>query len=197
MLLKKNKKIILIVIAIFAIILSFIGGHAYAKYMSRVTGQGTADVASWSFNVNESNEKLQTISLKSTINNSTLLDKKIAPGTEGNFEIKLNATGSDVGIDYSIKFENQTQKPTNLKFTYEGKTYNTLEELQKVLIGKINADEENKIKVLTIGWNWKYETGNTEQEISASDLIDTQEGKQITNYTFDIVVSGTQVMPKS
>ena len=71
-----------------------------------------------------------------------------------NFEIKLNATGSDVGIDYSIKFENQTQKPTNLKFTYEGKTYNTLEELQKVLIGKINADEENKIKVLTIGWNW-------------------------------------------
>lgn len=197
MLLKKNKKIILIVIAIFAIILSFIGGHAYAKYMSRVTGQGTADVASWSFNVNESNEKLQTISLKSTINNSTLLDKKIAPGTEGNFEIKLNATGSDVGIDYSIKFENQTQKPTNLKFTYEGKTYNTLEELQKVLIGKINADEENKIKVLTIGWNWKYETGNTEQEISANDLIDTQEGKQITNYTFDIVVSGTQVMPKS
>ena len=197
MLLKKNKKIILIVIAIFAIILSFIGGHAYAKYMSRVTGQGTADVASWSFNVNESNEKLQTISLKSTINNSTLLDKKIAPGTEGSFEIKLNATGSDVGIDYSIKFENQTQKPTNLKFTYEGKTYNTLEELQKVLIGKINADEENKIKVLTIGWNWKYETGNTEQEISASDLIDTQEGKQITNYTFDIVVSGTQVMPKS
>lgn len=197
MLLKKNKKIVLLVIAIIAISLSFIGGNAYAKYMSRVTGQGTADIASWSFKVNENEEKLQTISLKSTINNSTLINNKIAPGTEGEFQIKLDATGSDVGINYVIKFENESQKPTNLKFTYDGKTYNSLTNLQQDLTGIINANDENKVKVLTIGWNWKYQTGNTAQEIAANDLVDTKNAKQMSNYTFDAIVSGTQVMPQS
>lgn len=197
MLLKKSTKIVLLVVAIVAILLSFMGGQAYAKYMSRVTGQGTADIASWSFKVNEKEEKLQTISLKSTMNNETLTNNKIAPGTEGSFQIKLDATGSDVGINYIVRFENESQKPTNLKFTYEGKTYKSLTELQEVLTGTINADAQDKTKVLTIGWNWKYETGSTAQEISANDLIDTENAKQISNYTFDIIVTGTQVMPQN
>lgn len=192
-----KKRIVLLLLAIIAILLSFAGGHAYAKYMSRVTGQGTADIASWSFKVNEKDEKLQTISLKSTVNNETLINNKIAPGTEGEFQIKLDANGSDVGINYVVKFENETQKPKNLKFLYDGKTYNSLTELQNVLTGTINANEQDKVKTLTICWNWQYETGKTEQEISASDIVDTQNGKQIANYTFDIIVSGTQVMPQN
>lgn len=194
---KKSKKIVLLVIAIVAITLLFVGGRAYAKYMARVTGQGTADIAAWSFKVNENEEKLQTISLKSTINNSSLVNNKIAPGTEGEFQIKLDATGSEVGINYVIKFENESQKPTNLKFTYDGKTYNSLKNLQQDLTGTINANDENKVKAITVGWNWKYETGNTAQEIASNDLIDTQDAKQMSNYTFDIIVTGTQVAPQS
>ena len=194
---KKSKKIVLLVIAIVAITLLFVGGQAYAKYMARVTGQGTADIAAWSFKVNENEEKLQTISLKSTINNSSLVNNKIAPGTEGEFQIKLDATGSEVGINYVIKFENESQKPTNLKFTYDGKTYNSLKNLQQDLTGTINANDENKVKALTVGWNWKYETGNTAQDIASNDLIDTQDAKQMSNYTFDIIVTGTQVTPQS
>lgn len=194
---KKSKKIVLVIIAIILLILSFLGGHAFAKYMSRVTGQGTADIASWNFKVNEKEDKLQTISLKSTINDENLINNKIAPGTEGIFQIKLDATGSEVGIDYIIKFENESQKPTNLKFVYNGNTYNSLTELQEVLKGKINADEQNKITTLTIGWNWKYETGNSAQQIAENDLIDTQDAKKIDNYTFDVNVSGIQVMPQN
>ena len=197
MLLKKSTKIVLLVIAIVAILLSFMGGQAYAKYMSRVTGQGKAEIASWSFKVNENEEKLQTISLKSTINKSTLINNKIAPGTEGNFQIKLDATESEVGINYIIKFKNESQKPTNLKFTYEGKIYNSLTDLQQDLIGIINVNDENKIKILDIGWDWEYETGTTEQEITNNDLIDTQDAKQISNYTFDVIITGTQVMPEN
>lgn len=164
--------------------------------MSKVTGQGTADIASWNFKVNENEEKLQTIALKSTINNSTLVNNKIAPGTEGEFQIKLDATGSEVGISYIIKFENESQKPQNLKFIYNGNTYNSLTELQKELVGTINANDGCKIKTLMIGWNWKYETGNSEKEISKNDLIDTQNAKQMSNYSFDVIVSGTQVMPQ-
>ena len=194
---KKSKKIVLLCIAIIAIILSFIGGHAYAKYMSRVTGKGTAEIASWSFKVNENDEKMQTISLKSTVNNETLIDNKIAPGTEGSFQIKLDATDSDVGINYQIKFENETQKPTNLKFIYDEKTYYSINELGNALSGTINANDENKTKTLSIDWNWQYETGDTVEEITANDTIDTQEAEQIENYSFDIIVSGTQVMPQS
>lgn len=197
MLLKKSKKIVLLSVVIIAIILSFIGGNTYAKYMSRVTGQGSADIASWNFKVNENEEKLQTISLKSTISNKTIENNKIAPGTEGDFQIKLDATGTEVGINYVIKFENESQKPKNLIFTYNEETYNSLIELEKDLTGTINANDENKVKILKIYWNWKYETGNTTQEIEENDLIDTQNAKQIRNYTFDVIVSGTQVMPQS
>lgn len=193
----KSKKIILAIITIILTILSFLGGQAYAKYMSKVTGQGTADIASWSFKVNENEERIQNISLKSTINNSTLINNKIAPGTEGNFQIKIDATGSEVGINYVLKFENESQKPTNLKFKYNNEIYNSITELQEVLTGTINADEQDKVKILDIGWFWKYETGNTKQEISANDIIDTREAKQIQNYTFDVIITGTQVMPQN
>jgi len=197
MLLSKKKKIVLLSIALIAIVVSFIGGRAYAKYMSRVTGQGTADIASWNFKVNEKEEQLQTISLKSTINNETLVNNKIAPGTEGDFKIKIDATGSEVGINYIIKFENESKKPRNLKFTYEGNTYNSITELQEVLSGVINANDQDKVKTLTIGWNWKYETGTLPQEIEANDIVDTKDAKEINNYTFDVIVSGIQMIPQN
>lgn len=193
----KNKKIVLITIVAIIIIVSFIGGQVYAKYMSKITGSGTADIASWSFKVNEKDEKMQTISLNSTINNNTLVNNKIAPGTEGNFQIKIDATGAEVGIDYKIIFENEKNKPTNLIFEYENKKYNSIVELQKDLIGTINADEKEKIKTLNINWKWPYETGKNQNEINQNDVIDTNEAKNISNYTFDVIITGTQVMPNT
>lgn len=192
---RKNRKIVLVIIAVIVIGLAFVGGHAYAKYMSRVTGQGTADIASWNFKVNENEEKMQTISLKSTMNNSKIVKNKIAPGTEGSFEIKLDTTDSDVGVNYVIRFENESKKPRNLKFMYNGGIYNNLTDLGTVLNGTIDANTENKVKTIQIDWNWEYQTGNSENEVLASDIIDTQDAKQLNNYTFDIIVSGTQVNP--
>ena len=190
---KKNKKILLIVIAIVAIVMAFLGGGAYAKYMSKVSGNGVAEVANWSFKVNESSEQIQSISLKSTANNSKLLDNKIAPGTEGNFQVKLDATGSEVAVKYAVKFEEKSPKPTNLKFTYNGKEYSSLKFLQEELEDTIDATAENKIRIINIGWNWKYETGSNEQEVSKNDKIDTNEAKQLRDYNFDIIVSGIQI----
>lgn len=194
---KKNKKIILVIIAIAIILLAFIGGQVYAKYMSTVKGEGTAEVANWSFKVNDKEDQIQTISLNSTINNQTLANNKIAPGTQGSFQIKLDASDSEVGINYAIKFENETNKPTNLKFEYQDKIYNSITELQQVLNGTINADEENKIKEININWKWPYETGTTAQEIATNDKIDTQNAKQIRTYKFDVIVTGTQVNPNN
>ena len=192
-----NKKKILIILAIIsAIIVSFIGGQSFAKYISEVKGHGVAEVASWSFKVNGQEEQTQTIQLTSTYDNKTLVNNKIAPGTKGSFNIIIDANGSDVVIDYTVKIANEQNKPNNLKFIYEDVEYNTITELEKVLSGTINADDKNKERTLTIYWIWKYETGSNATQIAENDAIDTNDGKTITDYTFDVIVSGVQVMPQ-
>lgn len=191
-----KKKKALYIVAILAIaLLAFIGGHAYAKYITEVKGEGIAEVATWSFKVNGEKEQVQTINLISTCNDETLVNNKIAPGTSGDFNIVVDATGSDVGINYNITFNNETNKPENLKFTYEDVEYNSIEELQNNLSGIINANDEDKTRTLNIKWEWKYETGLNETEIANNDSIDTQDAEKIQNYTFDISVTGTQVEP--
>ena len=133
--------------------------------------------------------------MKSFSSKNTTSDNKIAPGTSGNFQIKLDASDSEVGIDYTIKIENETRKPTNLKFIYNEKIYNSMMELQEDLSGTINANDEDKIRIINIDRKWKYETGITEEEINKNNLIDTKESKEITDYSFNLIVLGTQVSP--
>ena len=192
-----KKKAVIISTILVAIILSFIGGQTYSKYVTEVRGDGTAQIATWDFKVNGQKEEVQTISLGSTYDSSTLVNGKIAPGTEGNFQIIVDATGSDVGIDYKIKFSDETTKPTNLKFYYQEVEYNSILELGDALPGTINADDENKAKTFDIKWKWNYETGSNPTEIASNDKIDTQNAQEITNYEFDVIVSGTQVVPQA
>ncbi len=192
-----KKKAVIISTILVAIILSFIGGQTYSKYVTEVRGDGTAQIATWDFKVNGQKEEVQTISLGSTYDSPTLVNGKIAPGTEGNFQIKVDATGSDVGIDYKIKFSDETTKPANLKFYYQEVEYNSILELGDALSGTINADDENKAKTFDIKWKWNYETGSNPTEIASNDKIDTQNAQEITNYEFDVIVSGTQVVPQA
>ena len=192
-----KKKVIIIIAILAAIILSFIGGQTYSKYVTEVRGDGTAQIATWDFKVNGQKEEVQTISLGSTYDSSTLVNGKIAPGTERNFQIKVDATGSDVGIDYKIKFSDETNKPANLKFYYQEVEYNSVLELGENLSGTINADDENKSKTFDIKWKWNYETGSNPTEVASNDKIDTQNAQEITNYEFDVIVSGTQVVPQA
>ena len=192
-----KKKAVIIIAILVAIILSFVGGQTYSKYVTEVRGDGTAQIATWDFKVNGQKEEVQTISLGSTYDKSTLVNGKIAPGTEGIFQIIVDATGSDVGIDYKIKFSDETTKPANLKFYYQEVEYNSILELGEALSGTINADDENKSKTFDIKWKWNYETGSNPTEIASNDKIDTQNAQEITNYEFDVIVSGTQVVPQA
>lgn len=191
----KRKKVLLVSAILAIIILAFIGGNAYSKYVSEVKGNGLAQVATWSFKVNGKQEDIQTINLASTAQPDTLINNKIAPGTKGSFDIIIDGTGSDVAIDYKIGFKDESAKPQNLKFKYLDNEYNSISELQDSLSGRINANDENKAKTLKIEWEWKYETGNTEEEIAQNDRIDTQDAQNISEYTFNVIVSGTQVEP--
>ncbi len=193
---KKNKKVLIIALVLLAITLSFIGGRTFSKYIAEVNGSGTADIANWVFKVNGQEDSVQNVNLLSTYNDETLVNNKVAPGTSGSFNIVIDATGSEVGVDYNVTFLNESEKPQNLVFVYDDTKYSTIQDLEQDLSGTINANEENKTRTITIDWEWQYETGNNENEIAQNDEIDTQNAKQIENYNFDIRVTGTQVTPQ-
>ena len=192
----KKKTALLVICVLLAIIISFIGGKTFSKYVSEVKGTGTAEIANWVFKVNGKEDVVQNVNLLSTYNNETLINNKVAPGTSGSFNIVVDATGSEVGIDYVIQFLNESEKPQNLIFIYDDKQYTTIQDLEKDLSGTINANDENKIRTITINWEWQYETGENANEINQNDIVDTNNAKQLENYTFDIHVNGTQVMPQ-
>lgn len=196
MLLKKKTKIVLIVIVIAVILVSFIGGQAYAKYMSKITGNGVGEIAQWRFKVNENEEKMQTISLNSTIYNFTLANGRIAPGTAGSFEINIDGSGAGVAIFYTVNFQNETEKPKNLKFKYDGNEFESIELLNHWIVGTIHGDTDAQQRSFIIEWEWPYETGNTPEEIAENDERDTIDAKNISDYRFDVVVTGTQVQPQ-
>ena len=65
--------------------------------------------------------------------------------------------------------------------------------MEEVLSGTISVDEKEKTRTFQINWEWKYETGNTEEEIIKNDLLDTEDMNNIKRYNFVICVSGEQI----
>ncbi len=189
----KNKKIVIISI-VLAVLILCAGGYSYAKYITELKGNGGMDIAKWSFKVNDGSKEISTIKLSDTVDETKLLNGKVAPGTGGDFTIKVDGTGSDVGIKYTVKFENEQNKPTNLIFKYGDQQFKTLSEVKNAVDGTIDANEADKVKNIKIDWEWPYETSN-ESLIEENDKIDTQEGINDLDYSFDIVVTGTQVAP--
>ncbi len=173
--------------------MAFLIGQVSNPYNTDVKGEGIVEVATWNFKINGNKEQVQLIDLATTINSKTGLDHKIAPGTSGSFTILMDATDSEVGINYHIKLIEETNKPHNLKFIYKEKEYNSIQEIEEELSGIIYKMDENKIRTLTIQWEWKYETGSTKEEIEKNDAIDTQDSQIIEKYMFTICVSGEQI----
>ena len=109
-------KILIAIFVILTIFVCIVFGKAYAKNNSQIKGKGNAEIAKWDFKVNGDETQVKSVNLKNTNNKDTLTEGKIAPGSQGFFEIIVDTSEADVSIDYEIKFENETQKPTNLIF---------------------------------------------------------------------------------
>lgn len=187
---EKTKKLIIVLCALLLLVGIGTGGYTYAKYRTAEKGEGRADVAKWSFKVGTEEESIQNIQLINTVDKDTLVNGKIAPGTSGEFFINLDASESEVGVDYEVKFTNEKNKPTNIVFSYSGQKYHSLSEITDMK-GNIGIDEEYKTRRIQVLWTWEYETG-TGEEINENDVLDTQEGIANLDYTFDIQVIGTQ-----
>ena len=178
---KSKKKIVLAIILILTLGLIFvIGQDSFSRYATQIQGKGVIEVGGWSFLVNGNESNFTRINLGETAN------EKMIPGASGVFNIIVDATGSDVDIDYSVQFLNETEKPKNVIFTYDGIVVNNITELSMLLEGRIAKDDENKRRILTVDWRWPMDSDDNEQ--------DTEDAKNIDEYSFDIIATGLQAI---
>lgn len=123
--------------------------------------------------------------------------EKLHLGTKGSFDLVVNAGDSDVAVKYDIVFSNEQNKPDNLKFTCNGVDLTDqtkgITGYNSIFTGIIKPEDDRTV-TLPIEWEWKYETG-TGTEIAANDEKDTANGLNAYDYTFDIAITGTQVIP--
>lgn len=188
---EKNKKIIKILCVVLLLMSLGMTGYTYAKYVTQEKGNGSADIATWSFRIEkDENEDVKTIRLADTSNKETLLNGKIAPGTSGQFYLKINAVGSEVAVDYKVTFGNEKNKPDNIIFKYDGKTYSSLSEIDAIQ-GTMGLTDY-KSQLIKVEWEWPYETGSAVNGIASGDKVDTQNGQDNLDYTFDVIATGTQ-----
>ena len=102
----KNGRLKAIIILVLIISVIAIIGFAFARYITRLNGTTTADIAQWSFKVNGKTNENFVIDLASTrtgiAQEAEVQEGYIGPGTAGAFQLVLDATGSEASLEYDI-----------------------------------------------------------------------------------------------
>ncbi len=100
---KKGNKKLLVVVALLLLVGVAIG--TYAIYRTSATGNATVATAAWSVKVNGTDTETGAFTFSAgditwTTNTSANPDK-IAPGSSGTITLEIDATGSEVNVDYT------------------------------------------------------------------------------------------------
>ncbi|POP31045.1 hypothetical protein C3B58_18240 [Lactonifactor longoviformis] len=173
-------------------------GGTMAKYVTEVTGNAKATVAAWSFKVNDEKTTMTEIDLGSTANRTAyaaedIMEGVIAPGTSGSFDIVIDGSGSEVGVDYKLKIAaaDGTILPSDLTFTTDNDTSGTPDSytLNNELTGTIDyADGDTAMKkTITVKWTWAFGEDDTK------DSNDNTYADK--DWTLNITATGTQAEP--
>lgn len=173
----KEKKIILFVLLGIILSLCGIGGASYSLYKSSPRGRTSGAIANWSFYVNNSKD---TFSIDLAKNAKNTSDGKLAPGSYGSFDINLDASSTDVDVNYKITFSDMKGKPTGLRF-YLDENYTSEINLDETQISGIIYQGNNMVKTVTIYWKWNYNS------VDDNDF-------QSETMSFNINIVGSQVI---
>lgn len=180
---KRNFILVLVLLMLFGGI--FVIQDTLAKYYSKANKDQTIQVAKWDFD-NENLSKNLTVDLQPTVDASSLVNNKVAPGTKGSFSIKLTNANTETAVDFKLLLGSITSKPDNLKFYSDAA--HTTELTATGVTGTLKAKDATGLDV-KVYWEWKYESG--------SDDKDTAAGKQALTMKVPVTIEGTQAKPSS
>ena len=184
---KNTKKIaVLLLVAVVAVGSYFVSG-TYAKYTSEFSGSGSANVAKWSWTINNKDfTTAASVSEEFTFNpfadikdsdgnaETDVDDDLIAPGTKG--EITLDITNnSEVNATYTVAYTVTNTSNVPLEFSNNGTSW-TSDITSLDVSTPVNIDMNGGTATQnTIYWRWVYENG-TGDTLTANDATDTALG---------------------
>ena len=121
----KKSNIGLLVIAVLLLVVS-ISLSTFAVYKSSVTGTASADVASWIVKVNGNDMVTnETFTFDSNDivweNNDNVKEGKIVPGSKGKIEFEIDASESEVTVDYVVELDTNSINNDNITVSTEYK----------------------------------------------------------------------------
>ncbi len=175
---RKFKIVKAIIISIIIIATISLTGIGFAKYITSLKGSSEVQIAKWNFKVTAGSSENLTIDLAQTRyeNDTTEVDKtKVAPGTKGEIVFNIDGNDSQVSLEYDINMS-LTQIPENLIFYTDEQMTNAVykDNGEMHLNGYFGVDNENKKETKTLYWQWKLETGTTQEEIENNDVLDSK-----------------------
>lgn len=194
----KDRKIKLLIafVALFICISQI--KETYAKYIESKNGDAEFTVAGWKIKINNS-DITDGASLSSLINpvyesNTNIKDGVIAPGSQGYFDLSIDATNTEVSFNYEITIEpSEESDVTDLSiYAYkidDGEVTNVNNNINTIT-NRINNIDQNKTLTLRIYFKWL--DGEGEQMNNAADTaasVGRGTGKINVNAKFTQVVN--------
>lgn len=182
-------------------------GATMARYVTEVTGEAKAVVAAWSFKADSKDsvgETFTEINLGDTTHRQAydsgdIADDVIAPGTKGSFNIVIDGSGSEVGIDYAVKIAAGTNAGTNvtlpddLVFSTEAitadKPGSKLDDFSPSGTIDYATGADSMKKTITVNWEWAFGEDDT---VASNDNAYVDK-----DWTLDITITGKQTTPET
>ena len=124
------------------------------------------------YEINPEKQENIEINLFKTAQKTIGIHKKIAPGSFGQFTIKLTKLKQS---EYTVILRDITKKPQNLVFILGGRQYGTITEMEPQLNNIFETTN-----TATIKWKWRYENDEYGNE------KDTEDGEKAQRYIFEI-----------
>ena len=172
---KKSFPKAIIILVILVVIASCIG-FAYARYVAKINGQATAQIANYNLDITVGNTTNLNIDLANTrlANDTTkVASGQVAPDTKGAFNLNVDATGSNVSLIYNIDLD-LSGAPENLKFYSDSNMKKeVMVQDNKIKIEDFIGVNDTKTNTITLYWAWPYETGENDYEIGLNDVKDS------------------------
>lgn len=161
---KKDIYFIILFVVIVSCCFLYLFQTSYAKYRREVSGNVTADIASWNIKVNNediANKKALTSDIELSFKNSSTHDEgTIAPGVSGTYRIVIDASDVDVNFDVVIRSEvSPLSSIPDLKTTkwtpkdVESINYGFTYVPETGITKKINKNTEKAAFELTVMWD--------------------------------------------
>ncbi len=173
----KQRKIKISIAVIALIICISQISQTYAKYLETKTGDTDFNIAKWQILVNDKDiTEATTMSSLITpvyLENENVAKNVIAPGTEGYFDLDINAEKTQVSFQYNINATNsENSSVTDLKITgYQLNNSTLVNTNESEIKGTINQSETNKKLTIRIYFKWldgEQETMDNKEDTKAS-----------------------------